>query len=83
MNSGRPVTPLAAAVVTHLARLTGRRAHVLRDDLIGLVIEQSIDARVTQADLTLFGQVQQGLDEILRSPGPLFRCGVSRCSVVG
>jgi hypothetical protein len=62
VNSGRLVTPLADAVVTQLARLTGRRADVLRDDLIGLVLEQSPEAQVTPADLTLIGQVQQGLD---------------------
>lgn len=58
------MTPLGDAVVTQLARLTGRRAHVLRDDLVGLVLEQSIDAQVTQADLTIIEQVQQRLDTI-------------------
>lgn len=64
MNGGSLVTPLGDAVISHLASLTGRRAEVLRDDLIGLVLEQFTDSQVNRADLALIEQVQQNIDAV-------------------
>lgn len=47
MNSSPPITQFGESTINKWNRLTGRKKDALREDLVGLILEQSIEAQVT------------------------------------